>query len=203
MEDPRDITKTIELVRRAQGGDAVSLDRLIARYYERVRSIVRMRLGAKLRGNRDSGDILQDTFAVAVQKFDQFEMRHEASLINWLARLAEHQITDAAAADRAKKRDRGREVRLDGATDDSAVGAVPDPASRSPPPVDVVIASEDRRAVEARVGELPEEYRELVILRDYAGYAWKEIAELTGSPSPDAARMKHAHAMLLLAKKLR
>ena len=41
---------TINLVHRAQNGDGEALDRLIGRYYERVRRIVRLRLGPRLRG---------------------------------------------------------------------------------------------------------------------------------------------------------
>jgi len=57
---------------------------------------VRARLGARLRQHLESGDILNQTFAKAFQKFDHFEMRDEASLIHWLSKIAEGQIRDAA-----------------------------------------------------------------------------------------------------------
>ncbi len=61
-EDP---CHSVELVHLAQAGDQNALNELFDRYYERVRSIVRLRLGKKLRLATESGDILQDTFAVA------------------------------------------------------------------------------------------------------------------------------------------
>ena len=92
-EDPSvDLTVSLDLVRRAQGGDDQALNKLVERYYDRVRRIVRLRLGNNLRECVDSADILQNTFIAAVQSFQAFEMREEASLINWLSRLAQHQI---------------------------------------------------------------------------------------------------------------
>src|SRR4029434_5023749 len=75
-----------------------------------------LRLGARLRETVDSGDILQETFMAAVRSLDSFEMREEASLINWLSRLAERQIIAAADYHGAKKRDQQRNVSLQGPT---------------------------------------------------------------------------------------
>jgi DNA-directed RNA polymerase specialized sigma24 family protein len=57
--------------------------------------------------------------------------------------------------------------------------------------------------LETCVAELSEELRELIILREYAGASWEEIAKETGRPSPDAARMMHGKAMLELSKLLK
>ena len=57
--------------------------------------------------------------------------------------------------------------------------------------------------LEQCVAELSEEYKELIILREYAGASWDEIARETGRPSPDAARMMHGKAMLELSKLLK
>ena len=62
MEENLDLTQSLDLVRSAQNGDGGALNLLFERYYERVRRVVRMRLGNKLRQEMDSGDILQETF---------------------------------------------------------------------------------------------------------------------------------------------
>lgn len=202
--DRKAITKTIELVRDAQGGDEIATNRLIERYYERVRSVVRMRLGKKLRRNLDSGDIVQQTFLAAIQQFDHFEMRDEASLINWLAKYAERQITDEADRYSAKKRNVDRQVALDGSGSESGSDPkafeLPDMHTR---PMDRAVKNEDRELMEDCMEELPVQYRELIVLRDYVGLSWEDIAKKTGSPSDAAARMKHAKAMLELSKILK
>ena len=153
------LTQSLDLVRSAQAGSDVALDRLFSRYYERVRRVVRMRLGRKLRGALESGDILQETFAVAVKSFDRFEMREEASLINWLSKLAERQIIAAADYHGAKKRDRDLEVAMDGPTSNSQTGEYRmEFGADTPGPRELAEADEQAQLVEHSMEELSEEY---------------------------------------------
>jgi RNA polymerase sigma-70 factor (ECF subfamily) len=196
-----DVTRSLDLVLRAQAGDAQALNRLFERYYERVRRIVRIRLGSKLREVVESGDVLQETFRAAVGAFENFEMRDEASFIQWLSRLAERQIIALADYHGARKRDLGRNV---------ALPELDDPASTSPlklehvdpstQPLDRIAAAEEVERLERALSELPEEYRELILLRNYAGASWEGVAEETNRPSAAAARMMHARAIIELGK---
>ncbi len=201
-----DFTRSVELVRRAHGGDEAALNQLIERYYERVRRIVRLRLGRQLRSAMDSGDILQETFTQAVRAFDGFEMRDEASLIHWLSKLAERQIIAAADYHSAKKRDRAREVhpRATGSQEGTlGSGASFGLAADATAPLQKLSDNEQVEIVERCIRQLPEDYRELIILRDYAGASWESVAEQTGRPSAAAARMMHARALIDLGKLVR
>jgi RNA polymerase sigma-70 factor (subfamily 1) len=201
---PGDFTQSVVLVQRAQRGDERALNRLCERYYERVRRIVRLRLGQNLRSLVDSGDILQETFAQAVQLIDGFEMRDDASLIHWLSRLAERQIIAAADRHTARKRDRAREVPLVRRPQEST-DCLPELAL----PVDTNVPSEGLskaeqvEIVEECIRELSEEHRELVILHNYAGASWETVAIQTNRPSADAARMMHARALIELGRLVR
>ena len=199
-----DLTLSIELVHKAQGGDGGALERLFERYYARVRRIVRLRMGRDLRRSVDSGDILQETFIAAVRSFQTFEVRDEASLINWLSKLAERQILTAAARYSARKRDKRREVLLSEAAVGSEDDSVPfelEASTRAP--LEHLSTEEQTAIVESCIHELPEEVRELIILRDYAGAAWDTVARETGRPSAAAARMMHARALIELGKQVR
>ena len=196
-----DVTRSLDLLRRAQGGDGGAVDQLFSRYYERVRRIVRLRLSPRLRRRVDSGDILQETFAAAVSAFDRFEVRDEASFINWLARIAQHQIFAAADHHTAQKRDTRREVPLVTRDESGAIGL--EPAATGLTPIDALSRAEQTRMVEDCIAELPETYRELIILRDYAGAPWETIAEETDRPSAAAARMMHATALIELGRLVR
>ena len=191
---PDEITQSLDLVLRAQHGDQAALDRLCARYYDRVRRIVQLRLGPRLRERVDSGDILQETFLAAVRSLSSFEMREEASLINWLARLAERQIIAAADFHGARKRDSRRDVQVSGPVE------IED--RRLARPLDLAAGAEEQHLVEAAVARLPDEYRELTLLRNYAGASWESVAEETHRPSAAAARMMHARALVELGKLL-
>jgi RNA polymerase sigma-70 factor (ECF subfamily) len=196
-----EVTRTLELVRQAQTGDRASLERLFERYYDRVRRIVRIRLGARLRRDFDSGDILQDAFAVAVRKFDEFEIRDEASFISWMRTIVERQITDKVDWQAAASRNRAREVATVGTDEPEA--AVHEPAAASTAPLDRLLEDEGRRLVELHLTQLDAKYRDLILLRDYEGHSWDRIAELTGRPTPDAARMMYAKALVELGSLVR
>jgi RNA polymerase sigma-70 factor (ECF subfamily) len=197
------LTETFELVRRAQEGDQAALEALFARYYERIRRVVRARIGPGLRRRLETGDILQRTFVKAVDVFDRFEMRDEGSLIHWLARIAEHQIRDAKDYLEADRRDARREVGLEVRSPDGDTT----PLGRSLPagvtaPLDRVARDEEHERLDAALDSLPANYREVIVLRDYEGLSWECVARESGRPSPDAARMLHKQALKELARAL-
>lgn len=198
MESDRALTQSLELMRRAQAGDRHALERLVERYYDRVRPIVRARLGARLRRRVTVSDILQNTFVAVVQCYENFEVRTEANLISWMARIAERQILDEYDRQTAMKRSAEREVPLEGEGGGEAVEKI----GGGPGPEEEAALAEQQAALEESLAELPDLYRELILLRDYAGHSWQEIAEATGRPSPDAARMMHAQARVELAKRV-
>ena len=195
---------SIDLVRRAQGGEVEALNALFERYYDRVRRVVRVRLGRKLRAHLDSGDILQDTFIRAVQGFERFEMRDDASLIHWLAKIAENQIKDAADHHYAIKRDGAREVALQHLRAAQASGElVLDLSASGPLPLDELVRNEDVGVLEECMDALREDYREALLLREYEGADWQAIAGWLDTPTPNAARMLHARAVAELARLVR
>jgi len=195
---------SIDLVRRAQDGDLGAFNRLFARYYDRVRRVVRLRLGPGLRGVLESGDILQETFVAAVQAFEHFEVREEAGLIDWLSRIAERRIKVAARHARALKRDRRREVAIDHIRGSITSGEIAiEPAATITLPGEKAMKAEAIELLEEGIAELKEEYREVILQREYCGASWETIAHQMQSPSANASRMLHARAMVELGKRVR
>ena len=185
----------MQLVERAQDGDTDSLNRLLERYFHRVRTIVRARMGPRLRRWSDSGDVIQQTFIAAVHRLESFEMRNDAALINWLAKIAENRLRDIADKMSAEKRRDDIDVPLEelGSGPGGQLGGF-DIASDATAPLDAVVDHEEQALLEAAMAALDEEHRELILLRDYMGHSWSEVAEHTGGSSADAARMRYATA---------
>lgn len=199
-----DLGESLVLVRMAQEGDREALNRLFERYYDRIYRIVRIRMGAKLRTVLDSYDIVQETCAVAVRKIGDFQPRDHASLIQWLARIAENQIHDARDKMDAIKRDKNREVALDAAAvrDGESYPGL-QISSGGPGPSTIVANSELKEIYDACVEALPQEHRELVLLREYAGASWEDITEKLGRPNVHAAQEAYRRAQIKLASLLR
>lgn len=195
------LTRTLVLVQAAQAGDRQALERLFSRYQDRVRRIVRLRLGPALRQRLDSGDILQQVLLDAFRSLDRYEPRDEAGFLAWLSSIVENRMRDAADYHGADKRDVARQFSLDDSSSDASPAQRLEDEHTSPP--EVAERAEAVQRLEACLASLPEVDRELVVLRDYIGLSWSEIAERTGSPSPDAARMRHASVLIDLGRRLR
>jgi RNA polymerase sigma-70 factor (ECF subfamily) len=73
---------------------------------------------------------------------------------------------------------------------------------RSPTLLDEIIGRETIEAYEAALAALPETHQEAVILRLEFGYSYPQIAEATGSPSSNAARMTVSRALLRLSEEM-
>lgn len=196
----RSLTRTHRLVQAAQAGDRQALEVLLLRYQERVRRIVRIRLGPVLRQQLESGDVLQQVLLDAFRSLDRYEPRDEAGFLAWLSGIVEHRLRDAADYHGADKRDAARVRPLDASGSVSPADALVDGGTTPP---ESAARSEAAQRLDACLSALPDAERELIVLRDYIGLSWGEIAERTGAPSPDAARMRHASVLIDLGRRLR
>ncbi|MCB9898354.1 MAG: sigma-70 family RNA polymerase sigma factor [Planctomycetes bacterium] len=198
-----ELTRSIELVERAQSGDLEAYNRLFERYYERVLRIVKIRLGPRARSYVEAEDIVQETFIAAVRTFERFEMRSESSLINWMAKLAEHKIKESVDYFHAQKRDRRRErafVYVRNAMDSGSLHF--DPPADIDIPLDAVEKSELKLIIEECLSELSETHREVILLRLYAKGSWDWIAEQIGRPTEGAARELFRRAKIALVNRV-
>ena len=131
-------------------------------------------------------------------------MRDNATTIRWLTRIAENGIRVNIRRMRAQKRDRRRQAELRRIKDSISNGTLSlEPCDSAVLPGAALERGAERARVEKAISLLRPEYRDVILERDYAGGSWKTVAELIGSPSPAAARMLHARAMVELASRLR
>ncbi len=195
-----DLTETIRLLRLAKAGDQRAIENLYARYGERLRTIVRFRLGPRLRSKMESCDVVQETLMASVRHFDNAVFESDGAFLHWLTKLAENRIRDLADHFSAKKRDVGRERPLEtpGLSTDSAFGPIPELATHSTPSKAAVL-TEDLKRLEDEVTGLPDDQREALLLVRYTGLTYAEAGRELGR-TPDAVRMLDARARVSLAK---
>jgi RNA polymerase sigma factor (sigma-70 family) len=71
---------------------------------------------------------------------------------------------------------------LEEAYDEAVHGAVDEARSALEPPEAALVRADESRQLHARLAGLPSEYREVVVLRELEGLAYKEIAAIVGVP---------------------
>jgi RNA polymerase sigma-70 factor (ECF subfamily) len=190
---------TVELIRRYQHGDPSVLDELCARYWPRVLTLVRHRIGPGLRAYLDAEDIVQETFEAALPVLDRFEMREDAAFIQWLSKVAQRRIQSAARSLTAQKRERAKEVRLRSAASDLSSTFTRELADSDTSIPDRVARAELISLVEECIDELPDDFREVILLRDLAGGDWPFVTQELQRPSVAATQELYRRAKVRLA----
>jgi RNA polymerase sigma factor (sigma-70 family) len=172
------------LVRRAKAGDVTALDRLIVRYLPRLRRWARRRLPTWARDMAETEDLVQETLFNAVRHLPSFEMRHEHSLRAYMKQAVRNRVQD--------------EIKR--ASRHPPAGALPeDVCSDLPSPVDRAIAREDLWRCRAALARLRPADRRLILLALSGDTSLRALAERSGKPSSDAARVALGRAVRRLA----
>jgi len=165
---------------------------LIQLYRPWLRSVVASRLPATLRGRMDASDLVQETLLQAYRDLDEFRGTTDGELRAWLLRLLEHQLIDAVRYHRRQRRDARRE-QPDGT---SAIAADTRTASG------VVQSREVHELFWKAMGELPEHYRTVILLRQQQDLTFEEIGRRMDRQA-DSVRMLWGRAVLALGAALR
>jgi len=177
------------LLLAAKGGSAEALDRLYQRVAGRLLAVIRLRMGRDLRRRMESRDILQATLVKSFERLDQFAGGDGATLLAWLARIAENEIRDQADFQHRQRRDIALSIPLD------AVGEVM--ATRVRSAFSQVAIGEEFERLEAALERLDPDHRDVIVLRKLEELSFREIAARMAR-SEDACRMLLARAMTAL-----
>jgi len=187
--------KTQQLVLLAKGGDESALERLYRVYGERVRWMVRFRMGKKLRSRLESMDLVQDVFIHAFGGLEDFTYKNEGDFVRWLSKITQNALHDNLDKLHAAKRDIRKEIRLGShnSATDGVLRQVQGNLDAATPSV-IMSKREDLSKLEKAIDELKPEYRNIVVLSKIEGLSYKEIGKRLGK-SPDAVRMLMPSAM--------
>jgi len=190
--------KTEELVALAKEGDGSALEQLCRVYGERVRRIVRLRMGKEIRPRLDSMDVVQDALVFALGGLKDFTYKNEGDFLRWLSRIVQNALRDNVDKLHAAKRDIRREVRLESYEPTTGKGSLRTAGPiKATTPSAIVSKKEDLDKLERAIDELKPEYREAIILAKIEGLSYGQIGVRLGK-STDAARMLATRAMAAL-----
>jgi len=181
---------SVDLLTSWRARDPAAIGEIYRRYAACVREVVGLRMGRGLRVAADSGDLVQELFVALLGTPPPLEITNESELVRYLTTGVINQLRDLHRAQNAEKRDRKREVALDGVLAQQSGLPAPDPS-----PSQVSMSREEYRQYLEAVQELPEREREAVILYRHEGVSSSEGARLLGMNSPAAFRTVVARAL--------
>ncbi len=195
--EPRDGPSDEYLLAQVRAGEHSYLEDLIRRYERELYGYLRRYLG------RDdlAEEVFQATFVQVFRKIGQYEPGRPAR--PWLYAVATNQAIDAMRR-RARRPDRAADPSLGlpaGADDDARpfLDLLPAPG---PGPTENLETDELRRQVRAAVDQLPELFRQVVILAYFQGLKLQEVGDVLGIPVGTVKSRMHA-AVAKLAELLK
>ncbi len=170
-------------------GDRSAISRLIERHSRRVRDYIRM----MVKDNDVADDILQETFIKAVRVIDEGRYTDNGKFLSWIMRIAHNQVIDHF---RAQKQN--RQVNESNAGY-NVLGTLRFAEKNIE---DRMVADQIEADIRSLVEMLPDEQREVVMMRYYSGLSFKEIAEQT-NVSINTALGRMRYALINLRKMIR
>jgi RNA polymerase sigma-70 factor, ECF subfamily len=180
----QDPERSVELLRKAQQGDELARNDLLARYLPRLQRWASRRLPRGVRSMLDTGDVVQEAILATLRHLDKIEIRTENAFEIYVRRAIRNRIIDIYR----------RPKRIRQPLDEGL-------PARDPSALDRVIGDEARERYEAATEELSESDCHLIVMHTELGMSNSQIAEEIGK-SADATRMALTRALKRLAEEM-
>lgn len=155
-----------ELFESATNGEDGALDRLVSRYLPRLHAFVRVQMGPGLRRREASVDVVQSVCREVLEERDRFEFRGEGPFLSWLLTAAMNKLRERARFFDRQRRDIARERPL---SDGIAYSGLS--------PSGEVMGQEEIERLETALAQLPDDYREIIVLARIVGMSHQDIAD--------------------------
>lgn len=159
-----------KLVERVQKGDKGAFDLLVLKYQHKVVNLV-MRY---VRDPELSQDIAQEAFIKAYRALPRF--RGDSAFYTWLYRIAVNTAKNHLAALRRRPMD----IELD--LQDPEQYDLHAKLKETDTPEGITLSNELRETVERAIAALPDDLRMAIVLREFEGMSYEEIAQTMECP---------------------
>lgn len=166
-----------ELLRLARRGVGPALGQLLERYRNYLKLLARLQIDQRLQGKADASDLVQETFLEAHRDFRQFRGTTEQALVAWLRQVL---VSNLANLSRRYYGTGRRDVRLERALQKDVENSsrIMDHGLIAPHSSPSAQAAHREQAVllADALGLLPEDYREVLILRHLEGMTFPDVS---------------------------
>jgi RNA polymerase sigma-70 factor (ECF subfamily) len=190
------------LLARAKAGNAADVERLFARCRNYLGVVARAQVESWLRAKADASDIVQETMVQAHRDFAHFRGATEAEWLAWLRKILAHNVADFVRRYRGTgKRQQRLEVPLAPPPDKSSLAPGLEPRDTGETPAQEVMRLEREFQVADALTRLPEDYQEVIVLRNLERLPFEEVAQRMGRSRP-ATQMLWMRAVRKLQEEL-
>ncbi len=180
----------VAIVRQVRCGDMEAFGLIVAKYQDRIYNVLLRICGRAA----DAEELAQEAFLRSLEQLDKFQGK--SRFYTWLFRIA---VNLALSQKRRGARVRFQSLSSGGEYDGFPAGNVTAAmvGRRELNPPDAAMAVEAKERVLAAVDDLNDEYRIVVILRDFEDMSYAQIAEVLGVPVGTVkSRICRARALL-------
>lgn len=159
-----------KLVERLKRRDEAAFTELVRAYQDRVFGLTFRMLGDRA----EAEDLAQEVFVTVFKSIDSF--RGDAQLGTWIYRVAANHCKNRLKYHARRARSAQRPY-TDGHHGADTEGG---PSARIAGPEAAAVGRETERRVREALAALPEEQRELIVLRDLENMSYEQIRDATG-----------------------
>jgi len=179
-------TSTFDIIGKIKQGDEAAFSLLFQKYRPRLAVIIHYRLSPEQRRAIGVDDVLQETLLKGFRDFNQFTYQSPGSFLRWLARIADHVITDLIRSQGRQKRHANEVLQFRSESNPNG----PEPVD-SMTPSRFLAESERVTGLLAILDALPEDYRKAILLTKIEGLSTREMSEQLGKSREAAALILH------------
>jgi RNA polymerase sigma-70 factor (ECF subfamily) len=192
-----------QLLRLARAGDDSARGQLLELYRNYLALLARLQIGRRLQGKVDPSDLVQEAFLKAYRHFEQFHGNSEGALVSWLRQILLSHLVDLVRRHRDSRR---RDVRLErdlaAELDHSSRHLDAALFARQSSPSEQASHREQAVLLADALSRLPDDYREVLVLRHLEGLTFAEVAGRMGR-SVDSVDKLWVRALDRLRRSLR
>jgi RNA polymerase sigma-70 factor, ECF subfamily len=178
-----DASDTGDLLQRAAHGDEQAFHDLFARYHDRLKRMVHLRLSRRLQGRVDDSDVLQEAYLDVARRLPEYVQQPGVPFYLWLRHLTGLKLTEIHRRHLGTQlRDADREVTLHrgGLPEADSVSLAAQLLGKLTTPSQAAIKAETRLYVQEALNSMDAIDREVLALKHFEQLSTSEIAEVLG-----------------------
>jgi RNA polymerase sigma-70 factor (ECF subfamily) len=192
----------LDVVDALRRNDPAARDLLVDRYRSWLQLLARLQVDSQFQGKFDASDLVQQTLLEACRDLSQFRGQTEVELLAWLRQVLAHVLAHEVRRYRGtQQRDLAREASLEQALAQSSERLQDILAASGSSPSQKAVRNEQEVLLADVLAKLPDDYREVIILRNMEGLSHEEVARRLGR-GVGAVRMLWVRALARLRSAL-